>query len=194
MRRMASILALGLLLGGVIPLLGLTAAVAHVCTNPVEVAVGKTFSVNIGVAAEDKAITRVEMTVPDGFDLQDSFGFLGWTGERNGDVVAFTGGEIPPYQCGFFALKGSAPKKGDYVVEIIAVAGDGARRVYANRNPYSAFPAMNIYAGMPIPPASEFAGGADDGGDGVPWKVVAGALGAGVLAVGIAWRVRNRSD
>ncbi|MDP1792793.1 MAG: hypothetical protein Q8K63_01540 [Acidimicrobiales bacterium] len=191
---MASILALVLLIGGVSSTLAARPASAHVCTNPVEVEVGEFFSVNIGVASEGKPVTAVEITVPNGFDLEDQFGFLGWVGERRGDTVFFTGGVIEPYQCGYFTFKGTAPKKGIYVSDITVIANDGARRAYTNTNPYSAFPAMALYAGLPLPVADDVGGGSGSGSgdDGRPlWQVIAIGLAAGLLVVGIAWRVRR---
>jgi hypothetical protein len=177
---MRSILALAVLLGGV---------TAVVCTNPVEVEVDRLFSVNIGVAAEDKPVTRVEITVPEGFDLDEPFGFLGWVGERRGDVVYFEGGRIEPYQCGFFTFKGRAPKKGTYVAEITAIAEDGSRRVYTNRNPYSAFPAMNLYAGVEQPTPEDF--GEDGGGGGGLWRTLAVGAAIGALVAGAVFRLRR---
>ena len=174
-------------------LLGAPPAAAHVCTNSVEVRVGKVFSVNIGVAAEDKPITNVRIGVPKGFDLEESFGFLGWTGERHGTVVDFTGGAIAPYQCGYFTFKGSAPKKGVYVADIVATAEDGTRRAYTNTNPYSAFPAMILYADVAMPKPEDFASGpASGGGSGGALRALGVALATGALVVGVAWKLNQR--
>jgi hypothetical protein len=162
-------------------------AQAHVCTQSVEVKVGKQFQVNIGVAAEDKAVTGVKIGVPPGFELKDDFGFLGWVGERRGDVVEFTGGTIEPYQCAYFTLQGVIGKKGTYVAEIETVAADGTRKTYTSRNPYSPVPAMMLYAGVSMPSPEDFAegGGGSDSGGVLRALAVAVILGAGAVVVAI---------
>lgn len=192
MRRMARILALGVLFGGVTFVAGAAPASAHICTNAVEVKVGKEFSVNIGVAAEDKPISEVDIAVPKGFDLVDNFGFLGWVGERHDSVVTFSGGIIEPYQCGYFTLKGTAPKKGVYQANITAIAEDGTRRLYKNPNPYSAFPAMMLYADTPMPAPEDFANSDEGGGGDGPWRALGVGLAAGALVVGVAWKLNQR--
>lgn len=172
---------------------GVGPASAHVCTQSVEVRVGKKFSLNIGVAAEDKQITKVEILVPNGFDLTDNFGFLGWVGKREGNEVVFTGGTIEPYQCAYFTFVGSIPKKGTYVAEIATTAPDGTRKVYKSRNPYSPVPAMMMYAGVKMPSPDDFADSESSGdktGGALKALAIAVILGAGAVVVAI--RVNNR--
>lgn len=194
---MASILALGILLGAVTPLvLGASPAAAHVCTQAVEVQVGKQFNLNIGVAAEDKAITKVEILVPKGFNLIDNYGFLGWVGERKADVVYFSGGTIEPYQCAYFTFKGEIPKKGTYVAEIATVAPDGTRKVYKSHNPYGPVPAMMMYAGVKMPSVDSFLGtsGGSSTAGALKMLAIAVVLGAGAVVIAIRVNARRGAD
>jgi len=165
---------------------------AHICTNPVQVNVGEDVTINIGVAAEEKPVTAVDIAIPPGFELKDQIGYLGWVGTRVGDSTHFEGAEIKPYSCAYFTFKGVAPQKGKYLASITVHAADGSTTKYIDANPYSLFPALGIYAGVPIPSQGVSPGGGS--GDGFPWMWLAIAVVAGGVAVAFAVVWNRRRD
>lgn len=159
-------------------------ASAHFCSIPAEINVGEDVTVNIGVAAEARPVRDVEVEIPAGFTFKESFGYLGYIGTRQGKWVHFTGAEIAPYTCHYFAIAGRAEHKGRFVARIITTADDGTRRRYEDLNPNTQFPAMLIFAGIPV--QTDFS--PKSSGGGVPtWLagVVAVAAGAGAVAVAV---------
>ena len=120
---------------------GVPHASAHFCANPVELAVAKRAIINIGVAAEDKPVIGVDVTVPKYFDLVEPVGFLGWEGTVDGDVVHFQGAVIQPYTCAYFGFDGEATKKGRLVAPIVTHTEDGTATDYKSTQPF------NPYAG-----------------------------------------------
>ncbi|MEY2467561.1 MAG: hypothetical protein QOF21_259 [Actinomycetota bacterium] len=147
--------------------------------------------VNIGVAAEDKPIVAVDVTVPKNFHLVEPVGYLGWIGTVNGNVAHFEGAVMKPYTCAFFSLDGEAAKKGLLVATIRTHAADGTTTRYASTQPFNPFAAQLIYAGIPIPDPTVTPG---DGG-GLPGGfglALAGSIGLGVLVVGSAVLINRR--
>lgn len=161
-------------------------AAAHFCSIPVEVNLGERVNVNIGVAAEEKPVRAVDIEIPDGFDLDEPFGFMGYEPTRRGKWVHFEGAEIQRGACHYFAFQGEATKKGRLVARIITTAPDGTKTRYEDLRPGALFPAMLIFAGVDMADYSD-----DDGG--VPtWVGVVISLALGVVAVAVAMWVRRR--
>lgn len=154
-------------------------ASAHVCTNPVEVNVGQAVNINFGVAAEEKAVIAVDVTVPAGFGLTEPIGFNGWQAARDGSVVHFTGGTIKPFTCEFFTFAGTATIKGALYLDITVVNDDGSRTVYDVHDPYSPTPAMGVFSGVEIPTQGVTPGGAASSNRNALFAAVAGAVIAG---------------
>ena len=170
---------------------GVPSAEAHFCATPVELKVGLRAVVNIGVAAEEKPITGVDVTVPSGFHLEDPIGYLGWIGTATGNVVHFQGAVMQPYTCTFFSLDGTATKKGRLVLPILTHAEDGTSRHYASTQPFNPYAAQVIYAGIPIPTQTVTPGG----NGGLPsgfFPALGIAVLAGALVVGAAVMVNRR--
>jgi len=165
-------------------------ASAHFCAYPVELRVGEQAVVNIGVAAEDKAVVRVDVTVPRNFQLEEPIGYLGWIGTVNGNVAQFEGAVMQPYTCAFFALRGEATTKGRLVATIRTHAADGTTVRYASTKPFDPFAAQLIYAGIPIPEQGVTPGsGSGSSGFGL---ALAGSIILGALVVGAAVLVNRR--
>src|SRR5688500_11258146 len=59
-------------------------AEAHICSFPVEVAIGEPVTLNVGVPAEAKPVTQVDIEIPDGFELGELFDSTGFVAERRG--------------------------------------------------------------------------------------------------------------
>lgn len=162
---------------------GVAPASAHYCATPVEVKVGKKATVNIGVAAEDKPITSIDITIPAGFDLIDPVGYLGWVGSASADKrsVHFQNSTMQPYTCTFFSLDGTATSRGRLVLPILTHAQDGTTLLYKSTQPFNPYAAQLIYAGVRIPNPTVTPGGKSSSSIAVA-IVIAIALGA--LAVG----------
>lgn len=170
-------------------------ASAHVCTNPVEVNVGESVNINFGVAAEDKPVTAVDVTVPEGFALREPVAFNGWQAVLEGSVVHFTGGTIKAYTCEFFTFSGAAQRMGALRADITVVHDDGTTQVYADPNPYSLFPAMGIYAGVPIPAqgVTPLGGDGESGSGPLLLAVSVAVIAGGVTALFLVMRSRRRA-
>ena len=147
--------------------------------------------VNIGVAAEAKPITAIDVTVPAGFHLEDPIGYLGWIGTAAGNVVHFQGAVMQPYTCTFFSLDGEATKKGRLVLPILTHAADGTSLRYASTQPFNPYAAQVIYAGIAIPEQTVTPGGKG----GLPqgfFPALGVAVVAGGLVVGVAVLANSR--
>lgn len=165
-------------------------AVAHICTNPVEINVGEQVKLNVEIPSEAKPVIAVDIAIPKGFDLKDQIGYLGWVGTRVGDNAHFEGQTIKPYSCGYFTLVGTATKQGALFADITAHADDGTTTKYVDRNPYSPYPAFGIFAGVSVPEAGVTPG---EPGGGTPiWVWLLIAVGAGTVAVGVAVLANRR--
>lgn len=163
---------------------------AHFCSVPAEIKVGVDVMINIGVAAETKPVTAVDIEIPAGFHLKEPVGYQGYTATITGNKVHFEGGSIAPYTCHYFGFGGQATKKGRLVADIITTADDGTTQRYTDLRPISQFPAMLIFAGVKAadyaPKTPSSSGGASI------WVALAVAVAAGVVVVGGAVMVNRR--
>lgn len=183
MRRTLAIVASLLALAA----LGGPAARAHFCATPVEIGVGEPASVTIGVAAEEKPITRVDVGIPAGFELEEVTDSPGWTSEETSSGLTFTGGTIPPFGCSYFTVRGKATKKAALAFPLDLHADDGSVREYRNRELGAQYAAQLVYAGVE-PPKEDAAGdSADDSSTGT---VIVTAVAAAVGVAGGAWALR----
>ncbi|HUR77155.1 MAG TPA: hypothetical protein VMZ22_04345 [Acidimicrobiales bacterium] len=186
MRRTGLILAF---LSVVAALIGIgPGASAHFCSFPLKIDVGKPVTLNVGVAAEGQAVRAVDVEVPDAFELKKPLEFAGYAAERRGKWLHLEGAEIASYSCHYFAIEGQATLKGRMVMRIVTTTADGKRTRYENLNPASQFPAMQIFAGVAIP--RDFV--ADEKRHTPVWVIGAVAVGAALVAVGMAELVRRR--
>jgi hypothetical protein len=159
-------------------------ASAHFCSTPQNINVGEDVMVNIGVAAEEKPVRDVDIEVPDGFALKEPVGFLGYEPTREGKWVHFTGAEIQPFACTFFAFSGQATRKGALVARIVTTAVDGTKTHYDSTKPAALYPAMVIYAGVTLEELN--------GSKSSVVPRIAVAVGVAIAAVGIAVFIRRR--
>ena len=144
----------------------------------------------MGVPAEDVPVTRVDIEVPDTFDLHRGVEYAGWTVERDGEVVRYTGGPIGLFQCAFFTLAGEVPEKATLVVPFTTYDKDGAViREFRSEVLNHADAAQLVYAGTEAgEPAPEDHGGGNTALTIAGWCLVgAGAAGA----VALWWRRRR---
>lgn len=189
MRRTLFILALV-----VAPLLDAGPAGAHVCAEPVEVAVGEPVTIPVGVGAEVEAVTAIEIELPDGFRLTEAEGEE-WGVDVGGDAVRFTGSSIAPFQCGQVVLMGVARERDTLVFPLMLETADGQTVTYESDDPFREDSGQLVYAGVPAPSLAESTGSGDGGGTDAVQVAGWALLGAGgVLGVvlGVSqWRRRG---
>lgn len=179
MRRILGILALLALVPG-------RPADAHSCASPVQVPVGQSATVNIGVAAEAAEVVRVDVSLPKGFRLERVIDIPGWKAERSADKVSFTQGSIAPFGCGLFTLAGVVAKKATLAFPLATHAADGTIQRYESTKDNDQYPAQLVFAGTtPEAPGEDYA--STGGLQWVGWTV----LGLGVSAAALVF-VRRR--
>ena len=162
-----------LALGASLSVISRGSADAHSCGLPSRFDVGRVGNVTVGVAAEERPVTAVDIVAPAGFRLDAAAPAKGWTSSRDGLRLHYQGGPIYPYNCGFFTLTGLIAKKGVYAFEVTTHADDGSVRQYTARDPIGPNAAQLVLAGV------DSLDDADGEGGGTNWLTVAG----GVLAV-----------
>ena len=156
-------------------LAGTTPAGAHSCTTPVEIPVGEVTTIVIGVPAEQNPVVAVDLTVPDGFRLEEAADVGPWRVERSGSTLRYRGGELAPYACASFSLQGAAERHAVLAFAITARSPDGSEVKFDGEEPNDPHAAQLVYAGLspPVP---------DGGGpDGLSGTVVGGALTVAVI-------------
>lgn len=80
----------------------------------------------VGVPAEDAPVTRVDIEIPQEFELHRGVESGAWRVEQEGRVLRYTGGTIGLFQCGFFTIAGEVPTKATLVVPFTTYGADGA--------------------------------------------------------------------
>ena len=103
----------------------------------------------MGVPAEDVAVARVDIEIPEGFELHRGVEFAGWKAERDGNVLRYTGGQIRLLMCAFFTVAGVAPEKGKLVVPFTTYDAEGeVIREFRSPELNHVDAAQLVYAGM----------------------------------------------
>ena len=103
----------------------------------------------MGVPAEDVTVARVDIEIPDGFELHRGVEFAGWKAERDGDVLRFTGGQIRLLMCAFFTLAGEVPEPAVLVVPFTTYDADGVKvREFRSKVLNHVDAAQLVYAGI----------------------------------------------
>ena len=99
-------------------------AFAHLSVSPPKVSPGAPVDLTFAAPNEDNpaGISRVTLTPPPRFDLDDGEAKPGWTQARSGDSITWSGGNIPKGQYATFGIRGTAPEKGGDAVFKVAVA------------------------------------------------------------------------
>jgi hypothetical protein len=164
---------------------------AHVCATPVSIPLDRSATVTVGVPAEERAVTHVDVGLPAGFRLARVTGAQFWTGQRMGDVVRFQGGPLAPYACGFFSLTGTATEKGKLVFPLTLQLEDGSTLRYTGTKINDPLGAQLVFAGTE-PKASDYfgdtGGGSSRSGLGVAGWVLVGLGTAGIVGAVVVRR------
>jgi uncharacterized protein YcnI len=96
---------------------------AHLSVSPPKVEKGALVDLTFAAPNEDDAVgvSRVTLTAPSGFDLDDAEAKPGWTQSRAGDSITWSGGNIPSGQFATFTIRGAAPDQAGTIVFNVAV-------------------------------------------------------------------------
>jgi uncharacterized protein YcnI len=102
-------------------------AAAHLSIDPTSVVRGRLVDLVFSIPNEDDAVPveHVTLGIPADFDLDDAEAKPGWTQNRTGQAVTWSGGLIPKGQYATFAIRGTAPNKVETVLFNVLV-GDRA--------------------------------------------------------------------
>lgn len=134
----------------------------------------------MGVPAEDVPVTRVDIEIPERFDLHRGIEFAGWKAERDGDVLRFTGGRIRLLMCAFFTLAGEVSEPAVLVVPFTTYAEDGTKlREFRSEVLNHVDAAQLVYAGIDPAAVPE-----DPDAGGSPALAIAGWVLMGLAAGG----------
>ena len=168
---------------------GVQPAAAHFCSTPLQVPVGRPVTFTVGVPAEDAVVARVDIEIPEEFDLHRGVEFADWKVERDGQVLRFTGGRIRLFMCAFFTIAGEVPEKATLIVPFTTYTEDGTViREFRSRVLNHTDAAQLVYAGTDPVAESE-----DPEDTGAPALAIAGwALIGLALAGGVVLIVRRR--
>ncbi len=180
MRALLALLAAAIGLGGMTP------ARAHSCSMPVEIPVGESTTVTVGVAAEQSTLVEVDITVPEGFVFERAEDEFDWRGTLTGSVVRYRGGTLAPYACTYFNLIGRAERQATLVFPMTIRGEDGSVIEFTSDKADDLHPAQLVYAGFSPPSNSGSSGGSGFSG------ALAGVLVAVLIGVGALILSRRR--
>lgn len=164
---------------------------AHFCSSPLQVPVGEKVTFTVGVPAEEAVVGRVEIEVPENFDLHRAIERPPWKVTQEGQVVTFTGGPLPLFQCAFFTLAGVAEEKEKLIVPFTTFTPEGEKiREFRSEELNHLDAAQLVYAGLPTGPEIS------EPGEGPPsWLAPAGWALIGIaVAGGFVLLVRRRQS
>jgi len=176
------------LLAAAIGLAGMTPARAHSCAMPVEIPIGESTTVTVGVAAEQSPLVEVDITVPEGFVLERAEDEFDWHGTLTGSVVRYRGGTLAPYACTYFNLIGRVERQATLVFPMTIRGEDGSVIEFTSDKADDMHPAQLVYAGFSPPPSSGGSGGSGNRFSGA----LAGVLVAVLIGVGAFTLSRRR--
>jgi hypothetical protein len=179
-RRIGLILALAAALAPAGP------ARAHSCTVSTDAAVGEQFAVSLGIPAEESAVVGVDVTLPNGFRLEEADPEEGWATQQEGGRLHFSGGTVPSYSCAYFTLWGEVTRPGKLAFTLTTHHEDGATTAYDGDKIGGHFAAQFVFAGVE-PQPSDYV---DESGRN-PVLVAAVALGC-LAVVGAVLLARRR--
>lgn len=106
-------------------------ASAHLSVSPTKVQTGALVDLTFSAPNADDAvgISRITITPPPGFVLDDGEAKAGWTQSRSGGSLTWSGGNIPLRQYATFALRGTVPRSSGTIVFGVLVADRTGRSI-----------------------------------------------------------------
>lgn len=174
------------LLTAAVGVIGVAPARAHSCATPVEIPVGESATVTVGVAAEQSPLVGVDISLPAGFRLERAEEEFDWRATRTESLLRYRGGSLAPYACTYFNLIGQAERQAKLVFPMTVHGADGSVVEFTAEDVNDTHPAQLVYAGFSAP--------SDGGSRGERLSgATAGMLFAAVVTIGAAalWRRRQ---
>jgi uncharacterized protein YcnI len=106
-------------------------ASAHLSIVPAKVVRGQLVDLTFSVPNEDDPVPvdHVTLGIPTDFDLDDAEAKPGWTQNRTGQAVTWSGGPIPKGQYATFAIRGTAPNKAETVLFNVLVGNRAGKSI-----------------------------------------------------------------
>jgi uncharacterized protein YcnI len=106
-------------------------ASAHLSIDPAKVVRGQLADLVFSVPNEDDPVPvdHVTLGIPADFDLDDAEAKPGWTQNRTGQAVTWSGGLIPKGQYARFAIRGTAPNKAETVLFNVLVGDRSGKSI-----------------------------------------------------------------
>jgi uncharacterized protein YcnI len=94
------------------------AASAHLSIDPATVVRGQLVDLVFSIPNQDdpQPVDHVTLGIPADFALDDAEAKPGWTQNRTGQAITWSGGRIPKGEYATFAIRGTAPKKVETVL------------------------------------------------------------------------------
>jgi uncharacterized protein YcnI len=95
-----------------------SAASAHLSIDPAKVVRGQLVDLVFSIPNQDDPhpVDHVTLGIPGDFVLDDAEAKPGWTQNRTGQAITWSGGQIPKGQYATFAIRGTAPNKVETVL------------------------------------------------------------------------------
>lgn len=181
MRRLAAAVAAAVVVTGAEP------AAAHSCSTPVEIPVGESTTIVVGVPAELQPVVGIDIVVPDGFRLDKAEDVGPWRVERAGSELRYRGGVLAPYACASFNLQGAAERQAQLAFPMTAHGEDGSKIEFTSEEPNDLHAAQLVYAGFSPPTRSD-----DSGTSWLSGSTI--GLAAAVAAIGGAFVLSRRQQ
>jgi hypothetical protein len=103
---------------------------AHVCSDGTVVGVDQPATVSIGIPAEDKAVTAVEVEVVSPFELTSVDPVPGWSVARDGRSIAYRGGRVDPFACAYLVVRGRVRRPATFALPLVLHYEDGSQRAF----------------------------------------------------------------
>ena len=106
-------------------------ASAHLSIDPAKVVRGQLVDLVFSVPNEDDptVVDHVTLGIPADFDLDDAEAKPGWTQNRTGQAVTWSGGAIPKGQYARFSIRGTAPDKVETVLFNVLVGDRSGKSI-----------------------------------------------------------------
>lgn len=86
---------------------------------------GQVFTLAVPTEKDGATTTKVELTTPDGFDIDSFIAALGWTRTAAKNTVTWRGGAVPTGEDAAFSFVASTKSSGTYTFQVRQTYSDG---------------------------------------------------------------------
>jgi hypothetical protein len=98
---------------------------AHTCAEASSLDAGREATLGVAVTGHDVPAVGVTIQFDESFEVMDAAEPRDWTAEIDGNVVEYTGGEIPPQECLLFDVVVRPTEGGTFRVRPVLILEDG---------------------------------------------------------------------